>query len=497
MTNDKPAPDHANCAEEACPSGKRNQYFRHKSLTASDFALEQHYGIERRRLLSRTIYGWGVAYGFELTISNGRLEIGKGLALDRHGRELFRAAAGDVAPNEIKVFGLDDQIEKAKETDGADTTAALETPHKCLLQAHYAERCVDRVRLGNVCSDGEDKWNHVCETIVFSLKPFCPGDSDPSDESSCPAVCEGCAPNENAARYARAQDADRCLDRGPHNRLCEWLTKRDSCSDADDMCCWNKQTVAFAKAVPLAFVTIKFDKCGHPVFQSIVDACTPRRLIKTNDLLFDLIRGCDLTHINEVSWSKWHRSKDTVTWDEFEAMFLRGGSAAEDTAQQRPGVRRSVPPDVTTGFSVTFSCPVEKETLTAECFAVTCLVKDQGAGWIKTLRVPVVKVGFGAARDTTETTPKNTTETTTKTATLIVSGSWCRDEIWGYESRLNNHEFTAEIEIRGDLILDYRGQAIDANPVGLRAAPTGNGTPGGTYLSTFRVAGKTQDNDQA
>jgi hypothetical protein len=45
-----------------------------------------------------------------------------------------------------------------------------------------------------------------------------------------------------------------------------------------------------------------------------------------------------------------------------------------------------------------------------------------------------------------------------------------------------------EIEVRGDYIVDCNGQAVDANPVGLRAAPSGNGTPGGTYVSTFSVA---------
>ena len=44
-----------------------------------------------------------------------------------------------------------------------------------------------------------------------------------------------------------------------------------------------------------------------------------------------------------------------------------------------------------------------------------------------------------------------------------------------------------EIEVRGDFIVDCNGQPVDANAVGRRSAPTGNGTPGGTFLSTFRV----------
>jgi len=44
-----------------------------------------------------------------------------------------------------------------------------------------------------------------------------------------------------------------------------------------------------------------------------------------------------------------------------------------------------------------------------------------------------------------------------------------------------------EIEVRGDFIIDCNGQAVDANAVGLSPGPTGNGTPGGTFVSRFKV----------
>ena len=53
-------------------------------------------------------------------------------------------------------------------------------------------------------------------------------------------------------------------------------------------------------------------------------------------------------------------------------------------------------------------------------------------------------------------------------------------------SRVCEGPSTVEIEIRGDLILDCRGQAVDANSIGRRnQGPFGNGTPGGTFLSIF------------
>jgi hypothetical protein len=36
-----------------------------------------------------------------------------------------------------------------------------------------------------------------------------------------------------------------------------------------------------------------------------VEECPPRRIVKRNDMLFDLIRGCDLTRITRISWAEW------------------------------------------------------------------------------------------------------------------------------------------------------------------------------------------------
>ena len=44
-----------------------------------------------------------------------------------------------------------------------------------------------------------------------------------------------------------------------------------------------------------------------------------------------------------------------------------------------------------------------------------------------------------------------------------------------------------KIEVLGNFIVDCNGQTVDANSFGLSPAPTGNATPGGTFLSTFRV----------
>ena len=62
-----------------------------------------------------------------------------------------------------------------------------------------------------------------------------------------------------------------------------------------------------------------------------------------------------------------------------------------------------------------------------------------------------------------------------------------RGRIYGRHSVFYAGETSVEIEVRGDFIVDCNGQPVDANAVGLLTTPTGNGTPGGTFLSSLRV----------
>lgn len=443
-----------------CPAGKRNRYFKGKNMAAGDFSLEQHYGIARRRLLNRAIHGWGLAYGFALEIGEaGQLACGPGLALDRHGRELFRSAPGLVPPGEIYL--------PRRGCEGAGQATDEADPARYLLQAHYAERPVDKVRVDEGCGCGESEWNHLCETVIFSLEPFCGDEACACAEPGCPPP--GCGTDG-------CHGVDR-LDRGPHRRLCEWLGGREFPCAGPDLCRWNGFEAALNDPVPLACVTVSFDSCGHPVFRSISDGCTPRRLVKTNDLLFDLLRGCDLARISEVSWAAWHRRPEPVPWKDFRSMF----PCKEQGEKAKPPAGRAGGLAVATRFAFAFSRPVQTATLTPDCLAMTVLVVEDRTGWVNTLRVPVEALLPDPER---EGDPAGTT----RRVAVGVNADWCDDEICDRTTVFRHGAACVEIEIRGDLILDCGGQAVDANTRGLCAAPTGNGTPGGTYLSAFRVS---------
>ncbi|WP_143750131.1 hypothetical protein [Caballeronia ptereochthonis] len=494
MNESRQAPAQASEAPDSCAAGKRNRYFRSKQMRAGDFSLEQRYGIGRRRMLTRAIAGWGVACGFELTSSdekggtNRTLACGTGLALDRHGRELVRMAAGPLALCDVLLLGdlqkiADDKARAA--ASGTQAPASDPVDFKCLLQAHYSERNVDRVRTDDGCGCGEDEWNHVCETLTFSLAMLACGRCESSEDGCMSCGCCVAAPAQppDAGHDANPETtgdapvqlpADATpLDRGPHGCLCEWQTHRPVSDGSGDLCTCEGAAIAIEDGVPLACVTIRFDECGCPVIVSIDDACGPRRLVKTNDLLFDLIRGCDLTRIVDVSWKKWHRKGEVMPWTDFQAYF----PSPSDSARQP---RAPVGP-VRTGFSMTFSGPVMVDTLTPDCVKVSVRVAEHRGGWIESDQMPVVDL---AAADPSSGDPDGTT----RSVSLVVGGPWCRDEIWNGPSELDCEVACVEIQVFGDFILDCRGQAVDANPVGLRAAPSGNGTPGGTYLSLFRIA---------
>jgi hypothetical protein len=195
-----------------------------------------------------------------------------------------------------------------------------------------------------------------------------------------------------------------------------------------------------------------------------LDACGPRRLVKRNDLLFDLIRGCDLTRISEVGWARWHRHLVPVRFEDFSKAF---GKPRQNQAEYS-----------TEDFWVKFSRPVRADTLHPDCFAMTVLTTEREGGWWQAARVPITRV---------EASDPAGKQGLVLVARIVVDGAWVEDGLRGRHSLFQGEETRVEIEVRGDFIVDCNGQTVDANAIGLASDRTGNGTPGGNFLSTFRV----------
>ncbi len=68
---------------------ERNNYYYGKLLSAEDFELEQRYGNDKRRMLSRLLDGCGVVAGLSVVdIDEQTISIEAGVALDAYGREI-------------------------------------------------------------------------------------------------------------------------------------------------------------------------------------------------------------------------------------------------------------------------------------------------------------------------------------------------------------------------------------------------------------------------
>lgn len=433
----KPRPD--TCCEHDCTSGTRNRYFTGKRLTPDALRIEQEYQTERRRLINRAVHGWGVVYGYRVAPSaaaTGGIAVGAGLAFDRMGRELVQTGEEPLA--------LDDMLELA----GGEGDCYL-------LRVHYAEQWIAPVSVRDACSCERQQWDHVCETVRYSLQRV-----------SCAECCDPqacgleCACGREACGGAESGDDPRS---GARQCICAHLAGLPLGAACHALAEVSKHVrVDLHNGVPLACLTLGKDECDQWRITGVSDACGPRRLVKRNDLLFDLIRGCDLTRIQRISWAPWHRSATRIPWDDFNAFF------APDVSPEGGCVTR---------FSVEFSRPVRRDTLAADCFRMTFLIRESEGGWLRPMLAPIVRVIHGEL--------SGETDEWAATATLVVSWGWVGDALRGPESKFTRAGIAVDIEIRGDFILDCNGQAVDADARGRSPGPSGNGAPGGTFRSSF------------
>lgn len=543
---------HDECCSDKCSSGLRNNYFEGKRITAHSFNVEQKYMIGRRRLINRAVHGWGVVYGYGIKINEDKsVTIGAGLALDEHGRELVLIDSTNGLKDVMRLDGCKaSSLEKLEDNEAGG---------KWVLSVHYAERSLESVKVNDPCECERDQWDRTCETVQFFLRKAdkkyncCPDDFE--DVLTCECAKGGCceeAPvrdrtesagqdtrdygsdavqsevTDEYSQEAREDDADRAaqviprepgrggVKRNPHEDpppkktykrggcecLCHHLTyKFKPSGDGDDLCkieeACGEVWADLKHGVDLACVSLVKGNCNWTFGE--LEACGPRRLVKRNDLLFDLIQGRDLTYISDIGWADWHRSTKLMPFDLFDKALKTGkpSVAGDSDKGVEAGYEGAVQDkfesqDVTETpprFRVMFSRPVLAETLRRDCFAMTILIPEKEGGWWTTLRVPIVSID--KIKD-----PKDPSDTYAIGAEIEFLSSWLEDAIRGTSVQFTGSRARVEIEIRGDFIVDCNGQTVDANASGVKGVPTGNGTPGGTFLSVFRLDVKPEEKKQ-
>jgi hypothetical protein len=442
------------CRCLACASGQRNRFFKGKMMKAPEFELEQRYGIERRRLLTRAISGWGVVRGLAVRGSNEEqipfpedreFCVSPGLAIDPCGREILLLAGSVLGTDNTFVIGPDCDLQSVERI----------RPGEYVLAIHYAERFLGDTPLPDDCCGTKVVKNYICETVLFSLRRRCEEEC-PCGESDCP---EGCRCHRQHCL---------CGKRSRSSCLCDWTRQFDLPKCAKKPCRWHEHDVWIDEGVDLACVCISTpaENCRPPLGR-ICDDCSPRHIVKSNDLLYNLIRGCDLTRIECLSWGEWHRREAPVPWEEF-LELLKG--------REENGV-------LVTGLTVHFTGPVLAETVRPDCFTLQFLV---GRGEMRTRSVEITRV-LTSIHD-------GDPAGTTRRATLCVRPEWYED-LTGHGSRIRKEGALVRIEVNGYFILDCHRQLIDAGAHGFAphrkhdaVEPGGTGNPGGLLISTFKVA---------
>jgi len=494
-----------------CSPGIRNRYFRGKLLTVADYEAEQRYAIQRRRLVNRQMLGWGVVSGFRVTPAEGEIGgqdvmIGEGVAFDPQGRELVACEPvqlrepGDVIwltrgrsglergqppkepvttlPANGQAQSADPEAEAAAKDGSANGTQQRDDGNHYLLCAHYAERRIDRVVIKEGCGDPVCEANHICETVVYSLTAMA---DCPPGLASCPASAWQPGPDgADIHKWERPDGEGAPLlaalgDRGPHRTLAGWSMNR---SEGGATCCepaLDKGRDGFAfdpgAGVPLACVTIGY-RCGDPYVTGVVDSIGPRRLTRPNDVLFDLIRGCDLTRIKDVGWRKFlAAADDKVAFEDYSAMFVGGRSATR------------TPPPVDTRFWVLFSGPVQTASLSPHVITITLLHWDSDDAVRLMRRLPVTGIKVAP-------TQPGDPPGSTRAFVPIVHGSYWLEEIFSTASAYDEREGTiVEIGVRGGLVVDANGQLVAAGGGYLETRP---GWPGSDFISAFTVNAPTR-----
>jgi hypothetical protein len=175
-----------------------------------------------------------------------------------------------------------------------------------------------------------------------------------------------------------------------------------------------------------------------------------------------------------VGWRDWHGLQEHVKRTAFRHKFVTPSDYPRGSDDE-PEPKH---PPVDTDFWVCFSAPVKVASLTPDVISITLVDQDSDDRGVA-IRIPIERLWI--QEPMTGDPPY-----TTRSFRPMVSWQYWDGEIKrGASSKLNFINL-AEIRIYADSIIDWFGQAVDGNAIG-RRLPSGNGTPGGDFVSRFTI----------
>jgi hypothetical protein len=428
--------DKGHCGICKIPYFERNNYYYGKLMTVRDFFQEQCYFNEKRWLINRTISGWGVICGLDVKgrkpvdpndPSKGYYDdkviiVTPGLAIDCCGREILvcEEQTVELIPEECDCCKKEKKKEE-KEQEKKELVICLE----------FFECKSEPINLPPIACDQKEKgeFNHIRDGYKIRIKPK----SEVDIEDSCKEFC----PLEHK-------------DKTVHHYLCEEL--KEGCCECPEHPC-----------LVLAEVTITPTEDPQNPHTIQIDECSNRRLVYTNNLLYDLIycyHG-DLPHVIDVNWRNQATINGaTIKWEDF-----------------KNGIYNE-------GVKVWFDRKMDENTVNTNTFLFLVKMEDSDTGNYRYEYVPgQVSYAYDEATHQSSATFKFTSE-------------WIADVYLGY-SRVREKGGEFMVVLKSDFIMSAEesgkiAKALDGNFIGGKL-PSGNGTQGGDFESWFYVEPKPED----
>lgn len=386
--------------------------------------------LRREALLARALHGHGVVFGFEVTAHGGSaLEIGCGLAIDGHGRVLYREA-GEL--HYCRLAG------RCPEDEG-----------EYILSIHYAERREEKPG----CGPCESKPEWIEQGVVFTLKHDCERPDRPCPDipdNSCIDLEEYVClrTGAHAGPIAPAPDLEwGCVAAG---RLCEAA------------CGWQFDPEAGVPLARVQLLNIRKDADCEPIwgFGDRVDNCSVRPFVSRTPLLLELIRGChtDLPKVKEFSWQDWALAgyDKEVTWEDFKKRC--------ENAR---------------GFQIRFTKPIEVSTIHPGSIFLTAVTSDADSDFnlVRQILLDPDEPFKFLDRDGDHAS----------WIELKINNHWKVNHVRGNYGSLYLRGGRIELTIRGQLLRDHCGNMLDARLEGHSPPGHEHLRAGDDFFALFRV----------
>jgi hypothetical protein len=439
-----PSAQEKTCLPCDIPASCRNSYYRGKLLTERDFNDEQRYGIDKRRLHTLALHGWGVVCGLVVRphphCPEKRLVVGEGLAIDDSGREIrllqedcvtlpkpvpmssqpvagqaaSPASLGSVA-NENPLEDAEDDREPTADDRSCDPTPVPKDLYLCIRYAECETEFAPAPFDDCSCTTSSQKPNRICESYELVLSEQKPTFWDK-------ATREPCELGDCDLYYRNA---------------------RECCPPTNCFPC-----------LPLA-VICNFVP-GEAIKPEQIDNWRSRRLLASTETLDEVIR-CILT---KLPTGELTRIEDT-NWEHNRRMMCR------EFMEEYIGTL-----DHPRGFRIEFSHKVHSGSIDDRSFQALVVFHPDNESEPRHMQIAPARV---------EREPDETTF-----ARLHINYDYAR-------RHLDGRSFDLFLILKCDVIRDEHDHAVDGNFIAHRL-PTGDNIQGGTFESWVRVRPKSGTN---